>query len=173
MSGVSRLILLRHARAAPAEVEVGSDHARPLDERGRADAPKVAERLVKLGWSPDLVVLSDSRRTIETWSLVRDRLDGGDELPVCVTRALYHAGPDELADVVPLAARDRDASTVLAIGHNPGWEAAVLRLSRHPATLATGCAALLERSACAWVDAFEPWSWRLVAFAAAGGVVVA
>ena len=67
-----RLMLMRHAKSAWTS-HVPTDHERPLNERGRRDAARVGKRLAKLGWVPDLVVGSDSRRTEETWERMQKR----------------------------------------------------------------------------------------------------
>ena len=59
-----RLMLMRHAKSSW-KSQVPTDHERPLNERGRRDAARVGKRLAKLGWLPDVVVGSDSRRTEE------------------------------------------------------------------------------------------------------------
>ena len=61
-----RLILMRHAKSDWGTGD--DDHDRPLNARGRGDAPRVGEALRELGWVPDLVVLSDSARTtVRSW----------------------------------------------------------------------------------------------------------
>src|SRR5262245_38687424 len=109
-----RLMLMRHAKSAW-QSQVPSDHARPLNERGRRDAPRVGKRLVELGWVPDHVVGSDSRRTRETWERMQKHFP---EARVSFTRTLYAAGPTELRTEV--ARLPADVRTVLVLGHNPG-----------------------------------------------------
>jgi hypothetical protein len=67
-----RLMIMRHAKSAWSS-DVASDHERPLNKRGRRDAPRVGKRLAKLGWVPEFVVSSDSRRTRETWERMQRR----------------------------------------------------------------------------------------------------
>ena len=50
-----KLILMRHAQSAHRSLQ-GSDHDRTLTERGARDAPRVAERLMRLGWAPQRVL---------------------------------------------------------------------------------------------------------------------
>src|SRR4029453_11419712 len=109
-----RLMLMRHAKSAW-QSQAPTDHERPLNERGRRDAPRVGKRLAKLGWVPDHVVGSDSRRTQETWERMQKHFP---EARVRFTRALYAGGPTELqTEVARLSANVR---TVLVLGHNPG-----------------------------------------------------
>ena len=64
-----QLILLRHAKAA-VDSDTGEDFDRPLAARGREDAPVVAQALVDAGADPQVVLVSDAKRTRETWALV-------------------------------------------------------------------------------------------------------
>ena len=114
-----RLMLMRHAKSSW-KSQVPTDHERPLNERGRRDAARVGKRLAKLGWVPDFVVSSDSRRTEETWERIQKSFP---DARFRFTRVLYAGGPSELRSEV--ARLSGDVRTVLALGHNPGWEEAV------------------------------------------------
>ena len=108
-----RLILMRHAEAV-AETGAG-DHARPLTRRGQRDALRAGEALAAVG-CPDFALVSDSRRTRETFDIVQERL--GIVLPHRLSRNLYAASPRDILE----ATRDV-ASTIrglLIVGHNPG-----------------------------------------------------
>ena len=108
-----RLILMRHAEAA-AETGAG-DHARPLTSRGRSDARRAGEALAEVG-CPPFALVSDSRRTRETFEVVEERL--GVTVPHRLLRELYGASPPDI-----LAATREAPPTIaclLIIGHNPG-----------------------------------------------------
>src|SRR5690606_1322492 len=87
---MKRLVLMRHAKSSWSDPTL-EDHARPLNKRGKRDAPWAAERLVSLGFAPDVVLSSDSRRTRQTWKRMAPILPPAD---VTFTHALYHAGTD-------------------------------------------------------------------------------
>lgn len=154
-----RLILLRHAKSdwhAGADI----DHERPLNARGRRDAPRVAERLAELGWVPQVVWSSDATRTRETWSLVRPALSDPPDLPAEVfTRDLYLAAPAQIRATI--AALPVGADTAMLIGHNPGWEDAVHELTGVRARMTTCNAALLSTEAGSWADAAQRNDWVL------------
>jgi phosphohistidine phosphatase len=151
-----RLMLMRHAKSAW-QSEVPTDHERPLNKRGRRDAPRVGKRLAKLGWVPDHVVGSDSRRTQETWERMQKHFP---EARVSFTRALYAGGPTELrTEVARLSAGVR---TVLVLGHNPGWEAAVRALSGHEMRITTANVVLLEGKGATWGEALQHGRWSVV-----------
>jgi phosphohistidine phosphatase SixA len=94
------------------------------EDRSISESIRVGKRLAKLGWLPDVVVGSDSRRTEETWERKQNRFP---DARVRFTRALYASGPGELRSEV--ARVSADVRTVLVLGHNPGWEEAVTELS--------------------------------------------
>ena len=61
-----------------------------------------------------------------------------------------------------LAALPDDVTTVLAIGHNPGWQEVVAWLCGEWESMATANAALLETSAPSWPEALaRRKSWTL------------
>jgi phosphohistidine phosphatase len=153
-----RLILMRHAKSSWA-TDAASDHERPLNPRGRTDAPRMAKFLLDQGWAPSEVHLSDARRTIETW----DRMAA--VLPSCpATRhpSLYLAGLPSIVHV----ARDWPADgegPILVLGHNPGFEQAASWLSRATVHLTTANVVLLEGAGPSWTQALEA-PWKLVAW---------
>jgi phosphohistidine phosphatase len=155
-----RLILMRHAKSAW-NTEAPSDHARPLNDRGRRDAPKVAARLVALGWRPGLVLSSDSERTRQTAASFEAAF--GSEVEVRFLSKLYLAGVEQVrAEIAELP--DTLASALL-LGHNPGWEDALAWLSGEPEPLKTANAALLEaeNEGATWRELAEaPRRFRLV-----------
>lgn len=124
-----RLILTRHAKSGwddPFE----DDHARPLNDRGRAAAQAIGAWLAAEGYVPDSVLCSDARRTAETWELVSKAFS---EAPtVSYSNRLYHASADAMLQVLQGAS----GNTVMIIGHNPGiaYFAAALVANRpgHP-----------------------------------------
>lgn len=156
-----RLVLMRHAKSSW-KTDAPSDHARPLNKRGRRDAPRVGARLRELGWVPDLVLASDSARTTETFERMRATL--GYEGEAVFTRELYHAGTDELR--AALATLSDEVETVLVLGHNPGWEEALGALTGRDEVMKTGCAALLSHDADDWPTASDAGPWNLHALIA-------
>jgi phosphohistidine phosphatase len=150
-----RLMLMRHAKSTW-KSHAPTDHERPLNNRGRRDAPRVGKRLAKLGWVPDHVVSSDSRRTQETWERMQKHFP---EARVSFTRALYAGGPTELrTEVAHVPAGVR---TVLVLGHNPGWEEAVKVLSGREVRITTANVVLLEGEGATWGEALQRGRWSV------------
>jgi phosphohistidine phosphatase len=155
-----RLIIMRHAKSAW-DTDAPTDHARPLNKRGRRDAPRIGQRLAELQWQPQLVLSSDSQRTQETFRLLCEGL--GQEIQVRFLLSLYAAGTEELT--TELRAVDDDVACVLALGHNPGWEEAVEWLCEQSVHMTTANAVLLEGSGSSWGDTLSNaglWNLRNV-----------
>ena len=108
-----RLILIRHAKSSWDD-PFADDHARVLNERGRASAKAVGDWLAGHGFVPDLVLCSDAARTQETAQLILPQLTPAPQLQL--SARLYHASPDTLFDMI----RKQDVPTLALIGHNPG-----------------------------------------------------
>jgi phosphohistidine phosphatase len=141
-----RLILMRHAKS-DWHADVADDHARPLNARGRLEGPKVAKRIAEIEWTPELIISSDSQRTMETAELLTAAIGA---VPINYTRELYHAGPDQVR--AALAGLDDATRTVLLLGHNPGWEEALEWLTGTEETLKTSTAALLSGPDKPWPE---------------------
>jgi phosphohistidine phosphatase len=141
-----QLVLLRHAKSAwPDGVP---DRRRPLNERGRRDAPAVGRWLRDHVDHLDAVACSPAERTRETWALASGELT--DPPAATIDDRIYAAAPDELLAVVhdlPDA-----ASTALLIGHNPGMEELVELLSGQEEGMKTASLAVLTWTG-AWADA--------------------
>ena len=154
-----RLILLRHAKSAW-DTDAATDHERPLNKRGRRDAPRVAAKLAELGWLPERVYSSDSARTKETWDRMKDALSPKGSSPeVTFSSELYQAGLEAIRTLIGKG--DRKVETILVIGHNPGWEDAVEALTGKAIRLTTCNAVLLSTKAHSWSEALGSGSWKV------------
>lgn len=152
-----RLIVMRHAKSSW-DSDTISDHDRPLNHRGRKDAPRIANRLTQLGWTPNYVLSSDSERTRETCHRMFECFDPLPESEFL--RSLYHAGVQEFCAAVSQLADG--STTALVLGHNPGWEQVVHWLTNQSITMTTANAALLEGPDLPWFETvLHPATWQL------------
>jgi len=151
-----RLVLIRHAKSDyPWGVD---DHDRPLNERGRRDAPAVGRWLAEhLAWTDDaepVVVVSTARRAQLTWGLVSAELgERWSTVPVVDEARIYEAPVSALRDVVREAGRT--SRLVVLVGHNPGLAGLVLDLAADD-DLRREATAKFPTSAIAVLDADEP-----------------
>jgi phosphohistidine phosphatase len=85
------LYLVRHAKSSWSDPTL-PDQERPLAGRGRRDAKRIANHLLRLGIMPELVLCSTAQRTRETLELVRPAL--GATATVRLEAELYAACRD-------------------------------------------------------------------------------
>jgi phosphohistidine phosphatase len=122
-----RLILLRHAKAAP--LAGGGDQERPLTDRGRRNAQGVGDYLAGHGLFPDLAVVSPAKRTRETLELALETF--GEPCPVYAEPRLYLAEEPNLLEL--LHTTPPFVHLLLAVGHNPGFHDFALSMIAHGA----------------------------------------
>lgn len=109
-----QLLILRHAKSSWDDPQL-SDHARPLNARGRKSADAMRHAMRELGLAPDLVLVSSARRTLQTL----ETLEPWDEQPLIEPMdQLYLADASQLLGV--LREVSETVRAVLLIGHNPG-----------------------------------------------------
>jgi phosphohistidine phosphatase len=108
--------LIRHAKSSW-EDEGLSDFDRPLNERGKIDASRMAKRLKEKRIVPDLLLSSPAKRALSTAKRIGEVL-GFSKEKIKTDQALYHADEDELLNVIRGMNDKNDC--VLIFGHNPG-----------------------------------------------------
>ena len=150
-----RLVVMRHAKSSW-NSRAANDHDRPLNDRGRRDTPRVARRISEVGWQPQHILSSDAQRTRETAFLLLSQWEDG--IGVDYTPNLYLAGPQDLQG--ELAGISEEVEVLLVLGHNPGWEGVVQRLSEQTIPMKTATAVLLKGSVDSW-DMIFTTSWEV------------
>lgn len=157
-----RLILLRHGKGAY-DVSAGTtDKYRPLSERGREEAAKAAKMLGLLdeNWFPNLVLSSDALRCRQTLDKMRELEPRLADVRTYLMPSFYEdsqskAGPGASLKAITrsvLYTAGAEHSTVLCIGHNPGWDESASVLCNEPVML-RGCdAALLISESRTWTE---------------------
>ena len=119
------LYLLRHAKSSWSFDEL-SDQERPLNDRGRDDAPHMGQALAKRRICPDLVVSSPAVRAMSTAVLVARELQYPHD-KIVVDPGIYGA---EVEDLLAIIKGLPDATgSVLLVGHNPTITATANELS--------------------------------------------
>ncbi len=109
------LYLMRHAKSDWAHAGL-ADRDRPLNERGRRDAPFMAQQLLAREINPlDLLVCSPAVRTLSTATLVAKELDY-EPLKIQIEPTLYEADREAYLDVIGQLRPSLEE--VLIVGHN-------------------------------------------------------
>jgi phosphohistidine phosphatase len=119
------LYLVRHAKSSWDDPAL-ADKERPLDARGKRDAPKVGKRLAKAGVEPDLILSSSAKRALTTARIIAKEL-GYKRKSIVVVDRLYAAEPDVVLDTIQRL--DNEAGCVMLFGHNPELTELAHRLS--------------------------------------------
>lgn len=138
------LILLRHAKSDWATDEV--DIRRPLNDRGRREAPDAGRWLNANIDRIDLAVVSPADRARSTWDLVSAQLKESPQTRI--DDRVYAASAMQLLGVVRELSGEHD--TVVLVGHNPGVEDLVSLLTGESVSMPTSAVAVMAMS--------DPWS---------------
>lgn len=110
------LIVVRHAKSSWSESGI-SDFDRPLNERGKRDAPEMADRLQKELKKIDLFISSPAKRAKKTAQLFAEKFRY-DEGKIVFFPELYLAGPRDF--VAAITQTSPEVNSVIIFSHNPG-----------------------------------------------------
>jgi phosphohistidine phosphatase len=110
------LTLVRHAKSSWKDAGL-RDIERPLNSRGRRDAPEMGRRIKDHGIRPSLIVSSPAVRAWTTAKLIAAEISYPLEF-LQREDGLYLASVDEMLDVI--AAQDDGFNSLMLVGHNPG-----------------------------------------------------
>jgi phosphohistidine phosphatase len=113
---VKTLLLIRHAKSSWDDPGL-SDYERPLNERGKKDAPAMAERLYERGIKVDAFVTSPARRARKTAEQFAKQYKK-EKNDLQLKTELYMAGDDTFYNVISRLNDDDDC--VALFSHNPG-----------------------------------------------------
>jgi phosphohistidine phosphatase len=119
------LLIVRHAKSSWDSADI-SDIDRPLNDRGKRDAPDMAHRLIKGGVTIDRFISSPAKRARQTAEHFI-RAYGRKEKEIRLITELYHAALPTFEQVVT-EMNDSD-NTVALFSHNPGITAFVNTLT--------------------------------------------
>jgi len=147
---VQTLLLLRHAKAVS-----GSDSLRDLDrslnDQGRRQAERVGKYLKEQNIGLDLVLSSTARRARETTELVLTAAEC--VIEVRYDLRIYEASRQQLLEVV--SELEEQKNRILLVGHNPGLEELLQRLTGRFESMATGTLAKVDLKASHWTEAAD------------------
>ncbi|WP_164863674.1 histidine phosphatase family protein [Agromyces sp. LHK192] len=143
------LLVVRHAKSDWADAGL-ADHDRPLNDRGRRDAPVMGARLAERGTVPDVIRSSTALRAQTTAAMLAEAL-GLDASTVQLDESLYATGTSHQLEVI--RAFDDAAAIAMLVGHNPESSALVSRLTGRYAELPTCAIAEIRLPIDRWADA--------------------
>jgi phosphohistidine phosphatase len=108
--------LIRHAKSSWDDPDL-SDFQRPLNERGKRDAPRMGKRLNERDLHPDVVISSPAKRALSTAKRICNEI-GFPKENIKTDRALYHGGEEGILGVIREIKDKHDL--IFVFGHNPG-----------------------------------------------------
>jgi phosphohistidine phosphatase len=113
---MKRLFIVRHAKSSWGGAGL-SDFERPLNERGKRDAPEIAHRLLTRKVKLDTFISSPAKRA-KTTCKAFCKVYKFPEEQIIVVDELYEANPEAFNNVIRNI--NENANNVAIFGHNPG-----------------------------------------------------
>jgi phosphohistidine phosphatase len=144
------LFLLRHAKSSWDNPDL-TDFERPLNERGLRAAPQMGHYIKKQNIKPDVVISSPAVRARDTAELIIK--SAGLKVELRFDARIYDATWLDLLRVI--ASIEDEKETAMLIGHNPGFEETVFRLTDEQIKLPTAALAKINLEIERWNETRE------------------
>lgn len=110
------LYIVRHAKSSWDDPKL-ADYDRPLNKRGKKDAPLMGKVLKEKGLVPNLLLSSPAKRALSTAKKIAEEL-GYSKKEILTEEKLYHASKQTILKVVQ---KQKDkVESMMIVGHNPG-----------------------------------------------------
>ena len=138
------VIMVRHAKSSWEEQGV-SDFDRPLNNRGKRDAPEMAQRLKKRNIPIDLFISSPAKRAKKTSELFAEEFNYQKD-NIFFVKELYLADADNFSSVISHS--PSSANSIIIFSHNPGITAFVNSLTAVKINNMPTCAAFAVSANC-------------------------
>jgi phosphohistidine phosphatase len=113
---VKTVYIIRHAKSSWNDPAL-DDFDRPLNDRGKRDAPRMGKRLKEKDINPDLMLSSPAKRAFSTARRIAKVLKYEKDA-IKLDRRLYHADEEIILDVIQNV-KDKH-QVIMVFGHNPG-----------------------------------------------------
>jgi len=141
------LIMMRHAKSSWKDPNL-TDHQRPLNKRGKKDAPRMGELLRKQALLPELILCSTAERARMTAKLFIK--SSGFNGEIRFLNDLYSADTKSYLKI--LSTLEDDFNRIMVIGHNPELEDLQEMITGKWHRLTTAAIAVLELPIERWED---------------------
>lgn len=141
------LLILRHAKSSWKHVDL-PDHERPLNKRGKQDAPRMGQLLVEQDLVPDFIITSAAKRARKTAKKVAKACGYAGQIEE--TWDFYHAPAEDYITV--LSRLPEDHQRVMLVGHNPDLEDFLEMLTGQPEVMPTATLAQVALPIQQWGD---------------------
>jgi len=141
------LLILRHTKTSWKHPEL-TDHDRPLNKRGKRDAPRMGEILRSEHLMPEAITSSTAARARATAEAVAKA--SGYKGKIALNRSLYAAAPEAYLKV--LHELSDHYKRVLVVGHNPGLEELLEMFTDETQLMPTCTLAHVKFSIDSWIE---------------------
>ncbi|HUL12986.1 MAG TPA: histidine phosphatase family protein [Methylococcaceae bacterium] len=149
---MKNLILIRHAKSSWDDAAL-SDLERPLNKRGKRDAPLMGRLLKQKGLLPDLILASPAKRSRKTAIKIAGEVSYPKD-KIATRKAIYLQGVPGLIELIGGLADDHNR--VFLIGHNPDLTDLANRLTgSNIANIPTCGLVSIEFSVASWREIHE------------------
>jgi phosphohistidine phosphatase len=142
-----KLLILRHAKSSWEFAEL-SDHDRPLNNRGKRDAPRIGRKLLKEGLIPQLIISSSAVRAYATAQKVAKAC--GYDAEITIDSSLYGSGYAKYLNA--LKNQNDQYNIIMLVGHNPHSEQLLEILTGKMISMPTCSVACLRLDIRTWKD---------------------
>ena len=109
------LLLVRHAKSSWKNAE-STDRNRPLNDRGKRDAPYMGKLLSERGVKPDVLISSPADRALTTARFMAREMKYR-AADIVISESLYMGTLEDMLDLVQRS--DGAHRTVMVVSHNP------------------------------------------------------
>lgn len=110
------IYIVRHAKSSWRDSEL-ADIDRPLNNRGKRDAPFMGNLLSQKGIVPEIIFSSPANRAFSTAKIFADELNYPTQ-SIIIDKNIYEAGIGSLMRIINNF--QEDLSIAMLVGHNPG-----------------------------------------------------
>ena len=111
---MKKLYIIRHAKSSWNDEDI-EDFERPLNKRGKQNAPLMGEKLKEKEIMPDIIISSPAQRARSTVEIIAKKINYKQK--IIFNEDLYEADVTTLHNI--LSKIDNEKSVVFLIGHNP------------------------------------------------------
>ena len=151
------LLVLRHAKSSWNNAGM-SDHERPLNKRGKADAPRMGKLIKREELTPDLIISSTANRALMTAERVALAADY--EEVIETNRNFYLAPPEVYIHFLNSVPNDKER--VMVVGHNGGVEDLINVLTGTWEQMPTAALAQISLPINDWSELSEETKGKLI-----------
>jgi phosphohistidine phosphatase len=141
------LLVMRHAKS-DWESGASSDFDRPLNSRGKNDAPEQGKEIKKRKLIPELIISSPANRALTTAKLASKEFDYNDE--ILLDEDFYFGNITDIVEKIKLTSNK--INRIMIVGHNPTWSSIVELLSGKYVEMKTASVAVINFETSKWSE---------------------